>query len=300
MVARYSVNRAVPYFATLNEAREHAVLSDTHHEAGVQKEGYGRLEWVDSIYCDDRHIGWVGRLEEPEDVGTDTLFRWIALDDDGSITWSPMYADGSLLPDSGAPRGTYVSFEGATGVTNGDKTVYFRSRREALTYAYGGTRAHMDVPDSGLRVPYTVVDEHGDTVGHVVLSHKGEMMYGSAEDGWWVLRPNGTVGHKTEWTGGPSVEDGHGEYGSERDFCDEDGLKELKRSVALRRQRVEAKLTDAEKEELAHLLDFDEVRSRSAEEQMAMLVDFTMRARGRMRQDMLAKPKRGQRQKRRR
>ena len=247
-MTRYSVNGMAPYFATLNEARAHSIQSDMHatddpRVAESTKEFVGRIfdyEWVDAIFVEKERIaGYVVKVKEFKAFDGSSLFRWI---DTRREIIRPIYADGSLEEVDDIRLKAKAKVAGSYGVSNKVDTVWFKKIEEARVYCISAVRPE-DIPDEGvLALLYHIVDRDGQDVELCVINSRVEIMFGSAENGWYTFKPSGKLGKKYDYAGGPALD---GTYTAMESNC-----KDIRTEIALLRKKLKAQLTE---EELARL-----------------------------------------------
>lgn len=270
MASRYSVNdNKPPFFTNLTDARAYSVSLTDHMELGREEDD---IQWKDDVFRDKTYVGTVLRVKDTKAMcGLGTMYRWVVCDDDGKVSITPMYADGTLVP---IPKGTVevstVPRPGYFGIGNRDETVWLSGGLKAvLKYAMDSLKREPEVLADGQAVVlFHIWDDDQNKTGYVVQLSNGTIVYGCADRDWYAVKDNGTLGKKVRVCGGPYL-DGHADsFG--RDGPPDALVKELDKVKEMLMQKLPPK----EYEQVMRDLDIETMMNRTTEERTAFLEEL--------------------------
>ena len=263
MASRYSVHNKPPYFQSLNEARAYAISLDEHEKYDDIPDS---MEWGDSVYRGDDLAGLVMKAKDTDSyAGFGTYFRWVYTEKDGTVTVVPLYGDGTLVD---IPKNVVAAptepIPGGYGLGNADQTIWFKSLKEALKQGYIATKESEDgfLGQGYLSVAYEIRDEFCEKCGYIIQRSEGDILYGSADNGWFQLRPNGNLGKKVRVIGGPYLS---GDADTMENMDMPEDLMELWEDI---HQKLRIMLSPEEYETLCRDFGLEEMKDRSPEERV--------------------------------
>lgn len=273
MGARYSVNGRPPYFAKLNEARAHSMLSDAHGPVDGDLAVHIPHEWCDTIYCNEEVAGKVVRVTEYDEVRSTSWFRWV---DVKKRSVRGVFADGSLEHVNTDAATVRPKLMGQYYISNGTNDAWFETLEDNRAYILSAVlHLELEPPPCGeIKTLYRIRAKDGSTVEYAIHLHEGTVLFGSADKGWWHVRENGKLDRKTPYIGGPALDGTTSEV--------RNSGRDVKAAIAMLKKDLREKLTDEEYEKLEEIIAS---RDKVDEDGLMECLMFAQQVRGRMEQD---------------